>query len=119
MENQCLLFGKCPVTTAQKVIGGKWALIIFYHLNSGTKRFGELQRLIPGITQAMLTKQLRTLEDYGLINRVVYTEVPPKVEYSLTPLGEDFMPVLDALEIWGNKYIENMNATSEQTEGVR
>ncbi|MDS1030876.1 helix-turn-helix domain-containing protein [Bacillota bacterium LX-D] len=106
MEDNLLLFGKCPVTTTQKIISGKWAIIIFYHLRTGTKRFGELQRLIPGITQTMLTKQLRSLEDYGLINRVVYPEVPPKVEYSLTEIGEKFMPVLDALEKWGNEYIK-------------
>lgn len=113
MEDQSLLFGTCPVTTAQKIIGGKWALIIFYHLQSGTKRFGELQRLIPGITQAMLTKQLRNLEDYGLINRLVYTEVPPKVEYSLTPMGEAFLPVMDALKTWGSQYIEYMKFNTE------
>ncbi len=108
MDAQTQLFGICPVTTAQKVIGGKWALVIFYHLNSGTKRFGELQRLIPGITQAMLTKQLRSLEENGLVERLVYTQVPPKVEYSLSDLGMEFLPVIDALEVWGIKYIANM-----------
>ncbi len=106
MEDESLLFGKCPITTAQKLIGGKWTLLIFYNLHTGTKRFGELQRLIPGITQAMLTKQLRNLEHYGLIKRLVYPEVPPKVEYSLTNMGVQFVPVLEALEKWGNEYIE-------------
>lgn len=108
MEDRSLLFGRCPVTTAQKVIGGKWALVIFYHLSSGTKRFGELKRLIPGITQAMLTKQLRNLEEYGVIHRLVYRSVPPKVEYSLTEIGQKFIPVLESLEQWGNMYIEAM-----------
>ncbi|KPU45645.1 putative HTH-type transcriptional regulator YybR [Oxobacter pfennigii] len=105
MDDNLSLFGKCPVTTAQKVISGKWAIVIFYNLYSGTKRFGELQKLIPGITQAMLTSQLRSLEGYGLINRVVYPEVPPKVEYSLTEIGNKFIPVLKSLENWGSEYI--------------
>lgn len=109
MNEQEILFGKCPVTTAQKVIGGKWALVIFFHLHSGTKRFGELQRLIPGITQTMLTKQLRSLEEFGLVKRRIYTEVPPRVEYSLSVLGREFVPVIDALEVWGGKYIEYLN----------
>lgn len=116
MQDECFLYGKCPVYTAQKVIGGKWALIIINHLYTGTKRFGELQRLIPGITQAMLTKQLRNLEDSGLVNRVVFTEVPPRVEYSLTDIGLEFIPVLAALEEWGSKYIGYMNLTPEETE---
>ncbi len=115
MKDKCLLFGKCPVTTAQKIIGGKWALLIFFHLHSGTKRFGELQKLIPGITQAMLTKQLRSLEEYGLVIRHIYTQVPPKVEYSLSEIGREFIPVIEVLESWGNKYIAYINATGSSS----
>lgn len=106
MENTNYLFGKCPYFTAQKVLSGKWSILIMYHLNDGTLRYGELQRKLGDITQATLTKQLRMLEDYGLISRHVYNEVPPKVEYSLTDLGKAFNPVLEQLRIWGDKYIE-------------
>lgn len=100
------LFGKCPYFTAQKVFSGKWSILIIHHLNEGSLRYGELKRKLGDITQATLTKQLRTLEDYGLINRHVYAEVPPKVEYCLTSLGKSFNPVLDQFKIWGDKYID-------------
>lgn len=103
------LFGKCPYFTAQKVFSGKWSILIMYHLNEGTLRYGELQRRIGDITQATLTKQLRMLEDFGLISRHIYSEIPPKVEYSLTDLGKSFRPVLEQFRIWGDKYIENIS----------
>lgn len=106
LENNNNLFGKCPYFTAQKVISGKWSILIMHHLDNGTLRYGELQRRLGEITQATLTKQLRLLEDYGLISRYVYSEIPPKVEYSLTDLGKAFNPVLEELKIWGDKYIE-------------
>ncbi len=106
MENMDNLFGKCPYFTAQKVFSGKWSILIMYHLNDGTLRYGELQRKIGDITQATLTKQLRMLEDFGMVNRHVYSEIPPKVEYSLTELGREFHPVLEQFRIWGDKYIE-------------
>lgn len=87
-----------------------------YHLNEGTLRFGELQRRMGSITQATLTKQLRMLEEFGLINRFVYSEIPPKVEYSLTDLGREFQPVLEQVRIWGEKYIESLQ--NEEGEGV-
>lgn len=88
----------------KKVIGGKWTLIILYYLSMETLRFGQLQHKIPMLTQATLTKQLRNLENYGLIVRKVYPEVPPKVEYSLSDIGRKFMPVLDSLTVWGEEY---------------
>ncbi|MBD7912140.1 MULTISPECIES: helix-turn-helix domain-containing protein [Clostridium] len=106
------LFGICPITTAQKILGGKWTIIVLYYLSQGTLRFGELQRKIPDLTQAMLTKQLRSLESYGLVHREVYPEVPPKVEYSLTNLGKEFIPVLDALSVWGESYKNHLNSDS-------
>ena len=108
MNNEVRLFGRCPYVTAQKLLSGKWSILIIYYLSEGVLRFGELQRRMEGITQATLTKQLRILEEYGLIHREVYPEVPPKVEYSLTEIGQEFMPVLDQFEIWGKKYIENV-----------
>lgn len=109
MESNNNLFGKCPYFTAQKIFAGKWSILILYHLSDGALRYGELQRGIGDITQSTLTKQLRLLESYGLINRYVYSEIPPKVEYSLTDLGKAFNPVLEQFGIWGDKYIESLN----------
>lgn len=92
---------ECPVTRAVGVLGGKWKLHIVFHLMPGTKRFSELRRAIPEVTQQMLTAQLRELEADGIITRTVYPVVPPKVEYSLTALGAKLKPVTDALENWG------------------
>ena len=104
MNNNNDEHGNCPVSTAQRMIGGKWALSIIYHLSIGTLRFGELNRRIPNATQSTLTKELRSLEGYQLINRKVYAEVPPKVEYSLTEIGMRFLPVLGGLSQWGEEY---------------
>lgn len=94
----------CPVANVQKIINGKWTMVIIYFLSKKTFRFGELNREIPQITQANLTKELRTLEKYRLIHREVYREVPPKVEYSLTEIGIKFLPIIKALEIWAIDY---------------
>lgn len=102
------LFGKCPYVTAQKILSGKWTLLILYHLSKNTLRFNELQRVLPDLTQATLTKQLRAMEQNGLLVRTVYNQIPPKVEYSLSNLGTRFIPVLDALEDWGNIYIDHL-----------
>ena len=108
MKNSEDLFGKCPYFTAQKVFSGKWSILIMHHLSEGTLRYGELQRRIDDITQTTLTRQLRMLEDFGLVGRHVYSEIPPKVEYSLTDLGKEFSPVLDQFRIWGDKYIKSL-----------
>ena len=97
----------CSVEAAIEAIGGKWKGLILYHLSS-TKRFNELQKLIPEVTQRMLTKQLRELERDGIVLRKVYAEVPPKVEYSLTNFGKTLQPILDELETWGNTYLEEL-----------
>lgn len=102
------LFGKCPYVTAQKLVSGKWAILILHHLDGQTKRFNQLQRDLGEITQSTLTKQLRYLEEEGLVVRNVYPEVPPRVEYSLTPVGREFHMVLEQIEIWGKKYIANL-----------
>lgn len=108
MITQEELFGKCPFATSQKILSGKWALTLLHFLSEDTLRFNEIQRKLPEITQTTLTKQLRSLEDYGMVIRTVYSQIPPKVEYSLSPLGEDFITVLESLKVWGNKYIEQM-----------
>lgn len=97
-------FGVCPFVTAQKLLQGKWVLLIMHELSSGAKRFGELQRSID-ITQATLSSQLKNLEAEGLVKRTAYPEIPPRVEYALTDIGRSFQPVLDAIETWGNGYI--------------
>lgn len=95
---------KCPAEATLSVIGGRWKTVLLYHLFQGTKRFSELQRAIDGITQKMLTQHLREMERDGLVHREVYPLVPPKVEYSLTPLGMSLRPVIDAMCEWGSRY---------------
>ena len=97
--------GDCAVLAAQNLIAGKWKLPILSHLRQGTKRFNELQKLLPEISQGILTRQLREREQDGLLHREVYKEVPPKVEYSLTEIGKSFMPVLDIVCNWGKEYL--------------
>ena len=99
------LFGICPFVTAQKLLQGKWAILILHALNEGTKRFNELERDIQ-ITHATLSSQLKYMEMEGLVHRTVYPEVPPRVEYSLTAMGRRFAPVLDSIQVWGEEYIE-------------
>ena len=94
----------CPVEVTLNLIDGKWKGVILFHLQAGTCRFGELRRRMPRITQRMLTKQLRALEEDGLITRKVYPEVPPRVEYTLSETGERLRPVIDVLHAWGEEY---------------
>ncbi|MFT9816818.1 winged helix-turn-helix transcriptional regulator [Lysinibacillus sp. NPDC056185] len=102
------------VEATLEVIGGKWKPIILCHLNHhGQIRTNEFRRLIPGISQKMLTSQLRELEQSGLINRRVFNQVPPKVEYSLTPYGQEMDPVLNILCTWGEKHIEVLQEKGE------
>jgi DNA-binding HxlR family transcriptional regulator len=97
---------ECSVRSALSVIGGKWKPVIARYLMLGTKRFGELRKCMPEATQKMLTQQLRELEGDGIIDRKVYHQVPPKVEYSLTTYGKTLRPVLHALCKWGEKHAE-------------
>ncbi len=107
----------CPIEAAIDVIGGKWKAPILYHLQSETKRFNELSRLLPGITQRMLTRQLRELESDQIVNRKVYAEVPPKVEYSITEFGLTLVPVLNEIQVWGNEYLGKIiNIRSKKTK---
>jgi DNA-binding HxlR family transcriptional regulator len=104
----------CTVETVMEVLGGKWKMVILRHLLGGTRRFGELYRAMPGVTPRMLTRQLRELELDGLVRREVFPQVPPKVEYSLTELGESLRDITDRLERWGEWYRERVQAGSPQ-----
>ena len=99
----------CPVETTLTLIGDKWKVLILRDLIPGTKRFGELKRSIGSVSQKVLTAQLRDMEENGLVHREVYAEVPPRVEYSLSQLGETMHPILDAMEKWGNDYKASFN----------
>ncbi|MBW4438450.1 MAG: helix-turn-helix transcriptional regulator [Pleurocapsa minor GSE-CHR-MK-17-07R] len=90
----------CPIETTLAILGGKWKPVILYHLFDHTRRFGELQRLIPQVTREMLTQHLRELEADGIVQRKIYHQVPPKVEYSLSPLGQTLKPMLVMMHEW-------------------
>lgn len=94
----------CPVETTLNLIGGRWKVLILRELFKGVKRFGELRRSLTGITEKMLTQQLREMEENGIIHRKIYRQVPPRVDYSLTPLGESLKPILDVMRNWGVNY---------------
>ena len=94
----------CPVETTLTLIGDKWKVLILRDLMPGTKRFGELKKSVGNVSQKVLTAQLRTMEESGLVNRKVYAEVPPRVEYSLTELGKSLKPILDSMRAWGEAY---------------
>ncbi|RGD89938.1 winged helix-turn-helix transcriptional regulator [Acinetobacter sp. SWAC57] len=97
----------CSVEAAIGILDGKWKSIILWHLlTEDTLRFGEIRKRIPNVTQRMLTNQLRELEEDGMLHREVYPQVPPKVEYSLTPLGRSLRPILLALKAWGDEHLD-------------
>ena len=97
---------QCAIDLVIDVIGGKWKVLILWNLNEGVKRFNELKRSLPNITQKMLTQQLRELEEHGLVERKVYQEVPPKVEYSTTDMGKKLQATLCEMCKWGDEYAE-------------
>ena len=101
---------ECAVDVTLRVIGGRWKSVILYHLHDKTVRFGELQRLIPGITQKMLAQQLKELEHHGVVSRKVYAQVPPRVDYSLTKFGMTLCPILRAMAKWGSDHREKIGA---------
>lgn len=102
----------CPVERTLEVIGGRWKVLILRELFQGVRRFGQLHRALHGITQKMLTQQLREMEEDGIIHREVYLQVPPKVEYSLTPLGESLKPIIDSMHQWGVRHLHEQTKES-------
>lgn len=109
----------CPVEVTLDLIDGKWKGVILYHLQEGRLRFGELRKRMPGITQRMLTKQLRALEDDALVTRTVFAEVPPRVEYELSELGAMLRPVIDALKKWGDEHKARLAKIAAATTSSR
>jgi DNA-binding HxlR family transcriptional regulator len=106
---------QCSMELTLDLIGGKWKSLILWYLGENVIRFSELRRSLPRITQKMLTQQLRELEDSGLVNRVIYTQVPPKVEYSLTAAGKSLLPVLATLCQWGQNYVDEVEPGNQNT----
>ncbi|WP_283674968.1 winged helix-turn-helix transcriptional regulator [Butyricicoccus sp. Marseille-Q5471] len=104
MTEEKKILPACPVETTLALIGDKWKILILRDLMPGTKRFGELRKSIGSVTQKVLTAQLRTMEQCGLLTRKVYAEVPPRVEYTLTETGYSLKPILDSMEDWGEQY---------------
>jgi len=109
IETQALDYG-------MEMIGGKWKPIILYHVNKGTNRFNKLFSEIEGINRQMLSKQLKSLERSGILDRTLYGEIPPRVEYTLTPLGKSLLPVVEAITQWGQKQIAETVVISEVVE---
>lgn len=101
---------ECPIATTVQIIGSKWKLLIIRNLRMRPWRFNELQRNLEGISQKVLTDSLRSMEEDGIITRTVYPEVPPRVEYSLSELGETMRPILDSMETWGKEYKKSLDA---------
>jgi DNA-binding HxlR family transcriptional regulator len=101
---------RCPVRATLGVIGGRWKAAVLYELRGGKRRFGQLRKLLPDVTQRMLTLHLRELEQDGLVRRTVYAEVPPRVEYELTAWGQSLEPILNAMCEWGKRYKRRLDA---------
>lgn len=104
MKTKAELLPQCPVATTVQLIGNKWKLLIIRNLSARSWRFNELQRDLDGISQKVLTDSLRSMEADGIITRTVYAEVPPRVEYALSELGESLKPILEAMRVWGEMY---------------
>ena len=99
----------CPVTACLQILGGKWKPLILFFITNGVDRFGALQRKIPDVSKQMLTKQLRELEEAGVIHRQVFAEVPPRVQYTVTTKGQSLYPIIDAMRKWGEKHLAGQN----------
>ena len=110
---------KCPMTAALKAIGGKWSLICLYWLDSGTRRFNELRRLMPDISHKVLTSTLRGLEEEGLISRTVYPEVPVRVEYSISGHGESVRSIIETVRVWGHEHLDWLEAEANKSSTKR
>lgn len=116
VDSSDTIYGGCPIGTAIELLGGKWKLPVLYNLRDQTLRFSALKKALPGVTQKMLTQQLREMEHDGLILRKVYAEVPPRVEYTITPIAKKLGPILALMCGWGVEYRE-IRKTSRAAPG--
>ncbi|MGC7872905.1 winged helix-turn-helix transcriptional regulator [Desulfosporosinus sp. SYSU MS00001] len=107
---------QCSMELTLALIGGKWKALILWHLGDKTLRYNEMRKILPNVTPKMLTQQLRELEDCGLVKRFIYTQIPPKVEYSLTDAGKSLLPILDTLCKWGLNYASESEQVEESKE---
>lgn len=107
IEKKSIEVDQCPVTYCMSVIGGKWKPIILFLISKGVNRFGILSRGIDGISKQMLTKQLRELEQDGILERKIFAEIPPRVEYYITDIGKSLMPIIDSMKHWGEVNLKN------------
>jgi len=106
MRHQCMKYDVCPMDLFQNLVAGKWKLLILWYLSYNVLRFSELKSMLPGVTQKMLTQQLRSLEEDNMIYRTVYPVVPPKVEYGLTEVGKKIIPILENMQKFGVEYLQ-------------
>lgn len=95
---------KCPIARCMDIIDGKWTLLLLFRISRGTNRFGALQRSVPNISKQILTTELRKLETNGLLNREVFAEIPPRVEYTVSEKGESLFPIIHAMRVWGENH---------------
>lgn len=102
----------CPVTYTMSTIGGKWKPIILYLVQKGCNRFGLLQKAIAGVSKQMLTAQLRELEQDGILDRIIFAEIPPRVEYRITKLGKSLFPIIEAMRAWGDRQMKQRAGTN-------
>ena len=108
--------GNCPVTATMSILGGKWKLLILHLINNDINRFGKMDMMLPNISKQMLTTQLRELERDGIIDRIIYPEIPPRVEYAMTERGKSLLPIINLMKDWGNENILNVKSVQEFTE---
>ena len=109
----------CPIETTLTLISNRWKVLILWDLLDGVKRFGELKKLLGGVSQKVLTANLRQMEEAGLLTRTAYAEVPPRVEYALTETGRSLRPVLEAMLEWGTRYKAGIAAAAGPTPSIR
>ncbi|BBF44073.1 transcriptional regulator, HxlR family [Lachnospiraceae bacterium KM106-2] len=107
MKEKCDQYEVCPMVLVQKMLSGKWKILILWYLNYGVLRFNELQKQLPNVSQKVLSRQLQSMEEDGIIHREVYPTVPPRVEYSLTEVGKKLIPILEMMHGFGAEYLES------------
>lgn len=106
MKEKCAKYEKCPMVLVQDIVSGKWKILILWYLSYSKLRFSDIQRKLPNVSQKVLSRQLKSMEEDNLIHRKVYPVVPPKVEYSLTDVGERLIPILEMMHTFGAEYLE-------------